>query len=260
MPSLKRRRMCFSGSASPSVSTLSLKRPRCNPLLGVGKERYRYERGTQLLVGTRYALVRPMVRRLRPIRAQEPPQPFRALVMLGDDDRLGHSLPLAQQLLDTPKVERVDVAVRTHHPQLEELRALAEANAERLEVATEPSEVSARLSRCHFVVTSGDGVALELACLGVPQLMMTQSAVHAPNAARLDEESVASDLGPAADVTPAAFQEAVQTLLGDAMERQGMARCGRQLIDGRGPDRLVTALEVLLHPAQPAPGGLPIAA
>ena len=26
-----------------------------------------------------------------------------------------------------------------------------------------------------------------------------------------------------------------------------MARCGRKLIDGRGPDRLVTALEVLLH-------------
>jgi hypothetical protein len=29
-----------------------------------------------------------------------------------------------------------------------------------------------------------------------------------------------------------------------------MARCGRQLIDGRGPDRLVTALEVLLHPSR----------
>ena len=27
-----------------------------------------------------------------------------------------------------------------------------------------------------------------------------------------------------------------------------MARCGRQLIDGRGPDRLILALEVLLHP------------
>jgi hypothetical protein len=34
------------------------------------------------------------------------------------------------------------------------------------------------------------------------------------------------------------------------MDRQAMARCGRQLIDGRGPDRLVTALEVLLHPSR----------
>ena len=29
-----------------------------------------------------------------------------------------------------------------------------------------------------------------------------------------------------------------------------MARCGRQLIDGRGPDRFVAAVEVMLHPAQ----------
>jgi hypothetical protein len=29
-----------------------------------------------------------------------------------------------------------------------------------------------------------------------------------------------------------------------------MSRCGRQLIDGRGPDRLVTALEILLHPSR----------
>ena len=33
-----------------------------------------------------------------------------------------------------------------------------------------------------------------------------------------------------------------------------MSRAGRRLIDGRGPDRLVTALEVLLHSKkQPSP-------
>ena len=43
---------------------------------------------------------------------------------------------------------------------------------------------------------------------------------------------------------------AVQNLLGDPLERQAMSRCGRKLIDGRGADRLVTALEVLLHPSR----------
>jgi hypothetical protein len=42
----------------------------------------------------------------------------------------------------------------------------------------------------------------------------------------------------------------VQNLLTDPLERQAMARCGRNLIDGRGPDRLVTALEVMLHPTR----------
>ena len=33
------------------------------------------------------------------------------------------------------------------------------------------------------------------------------------------------------------------------LERVGMSRCARYLIDGRGPDRMVNALEVMLHPA-----------
>ena len=39
-------------------------------------------------------------------------------------------------------------------------------------------------------------------------------------------------------------------LLNDPLERQAMARCARKLIDGRGPDRLVTGLEVMLHPTR----------
>ena len=88
--------------------------------------------------------------------------------------------------------------------------------------------------------------------------MIPLAARHVPNAQRLDEEGVATDLGRAESLTPAALQQGVESLLTDTMERQGMARCGRQLIDGRGPDRLVTALEVLLHPAQPV--GLRLAA
>jgi spore coat polysaccharide biosynthesis predicted glycosyltransferase SpsG len=222
-----------------------------NPFLGVPRERYRLDRGTQLLRGTRYALVRPAIRRLRPLRAQEPPQPFRAVVALGDDDFAGVTLDIARQLLEIDGIARLDLFARSHHPHFDALRELVTEHEGRAGVVTEVPELAARVSRCHFAVTAGDGLALELACVGVPQLMTTLAARHVPNAQRLDEEGVATDLGPAESLTPVALQQAVETLLTDPMERQGMARCGRQLIDGRGPDRLVTALEVLLHPAQP---------
>jgi len=48
-----------------------------NPLLGPGRESYEFAHGTQLLLGARYALVRPEIRRQRPTRAQEPAEPFR---------------------------------------------------------------------------------------------------------------------------------------------------------------------------------------
>ena len=31
------------------------------------------------------------------------------------------------------------------------------------------------------------------------------------------------------------------------VERQTMSRCGRKLFDGRGPDRIVNAMEIMLH-------------
>jgi spore coat polysaccharide biosynthesis predicted glycosyltransferase SpsG len=221
-----------------------------NPLLAPGRESYEFARGTQVLLGARYAVVRPEVRRQRPIRAQEPAPPFRALVALGDDDPHNQSGELAKQLLNCPRVARVDVAVRPWHPHLAELQALAETCPDRLEVVSEPAEYPARIARCHFAVTAGNAWSLELACVGVPQLLVVQSELHWPTAQRLEEEGAATCLGWHANVSAQTVRLAVADLLDDPLERQGMARCGRKLIDGRGPDRLVTALEVLMHPSR----------
>jgi spore coat polysaccharide biosynthesis predicted glycosyltransferase SpsG len=223
-----------------------------NPLLAPAVSSYSHARGTQLLVGGRYSLIRPALRRMRPLRSQEPPAPFRVMLTLGDDDPAGQSLERVNQLLGTSRLERIDVAVRPHHRQLDELRALAEANPGRLEVLTEPAEVGLRIPRCHMAITAGDSWSLELACVGVPQLMMVMHDRHLANAQRLEEEGVGTLLGGAADVTATHLRQAVQSLLTDSAERVSMARSGRQLIDGRGPDRIVVALEVLMHPARPA--------
>jgi spore coat polysaccharide biosynthesis predicted glycosyltransferase SpsG len=219
-----------------------------NPLLGPSRESYEHVRGTQLLLGPRYAVVRPEVRRVRPLRAQEPAQPFRALVALGDDDPNNQSEELARQLLNCPRVAKVYVAVRPYHPDLAGLKALAATCSDRLEIASEPGELSPRIVRSHFAITAGNAWSLELACVGLPQLVIVQNEAHWPTAQRLEEEGAATCLGWHASASAGTLRDAVEELLTDPMERQGMARCGRRLIDGRGPDRFVTALEVMLHP------------
>jgi spore coat polysaccharide biosynthesis predicted glycosyltransferase SpsG len=221
-----------------------------NPLLGPGRESYEFAPGTQVLLGARYALVRPEIRRQRPVRAQEPAQPFRAIVALGDDDPNSQAGELAKQLLNCPKVSRVDVLVRPYHRDLAALQELAAACPERLDIISEPGEVPLRVARCHFAVTAGNAWSLELACVGVPQLIVVQAETHWPTAQRLEEEGAATCLGWHANVSAQTVRQAVADLLDDPLERQGMARCGRKLIDGRGPDRLVTALEVLMHPSR----------
>ncbi|MFO0866233.1 MAG: polysaccharide biosynthesis protein [Gemmataceae bacterium] len=228
-----------------------------NPLLGSSKETYEYTPGAQLLLGRRYTMVRPEIRRHRPVRSQEPAPlatpagkptagTFRAMVSLGDDDPNTQTIDLAKLLVNTPKVGKVDLVVRKEHPQLDDMRALAEASEGRIEVAVEPAEVTSRLVRCHFAVTAGNGWSNELACIGMPQLVIVQDEQHWPNAQQLEEEGCASILGWHENTSAQTIRLGVQNLIADAMERQSMSRCGRKLIDGRGPDRLVNAMEIML--------------
>jgi spore coat polysaccharide biosynthesis predicted glycosyltransferase SpsG len=221
-----------------------------NPMLGLGRDAYEFMPGTQLLLGERYALVRSDIRRIRPVRAQEPNGPFRALVALGDHDPHAQTLELTRQLMNIAKLDRIDIITRSYNPNLTSLQELATAHPDRVEVATEAPETASRLARCHLAITSGSSFSLELACVGIPQLIVVQSDLHWPTAQRLEDEGVAVCLGRRENLTPVALRQAVQNLLMDPAERQAMARCGRQLVDGRGPDRLVTALEVMLHPSR----------
>ena len=221
-----------------------------NPLLGPTREGYTHDRRTQLLLGARYAIVRPEIRRVRPLRSQEPIQPFRVLVALGDDDLNNQAGELAKILLNTPRVGRVDILTRAFNPALESLKALAAECPDRLEVVYEANEVPLRLTRGHLALTAGNNWSLELACVGIPQLVVVQSETHWPTAQRLEEEGAATCLGWHENVSAGTIRAAVSSILGEPQERQLMSRAGRKLIDGRGPDRLVTALEIVLRRMQ----------
>jgi spore coat polysaccharide biosynthesis predicted glycosyltransferase SpsG len=220
-----------------------------NPSLNVAVADYDVCPGTQVLNGRRYALVRPEIRRIRPSRAQEPPEPFRVLVALGDDPN-NQTLRFTKLLMNLSKVGKVDIIARPQHPELPKYQELAEAHKGQLSVATEAGETAFKVARCHLALCEANSWALEFACVGVPMLVVVQDEAYWPTAQRLEDEGAATCLGWHEAVTDATVKTAVQTLLGDSLERRAMARAGRALIDGRGPDRLVTALEVLLHPSR----------
>ena len=77
--------------------------------------------------------------------------------------------------------------------------------------------------------------------------LVPATAKHRVNAKRLDDEGMATLLGDAAGVSFAQLEEAVKILLDDPMERLTMSRCARNRIDGRGGDRLVNGMEIMLH-------------
>jgi spore coat polysaccharide biosynthesis predicted glycosyltransferase SpsG len=244
------------GASSPMPAKLLV-----NPMLAPSRRSIRPLVGTQLLHGAKFSLVRGIFRRQRTIRATEQPGPFRALVAMGDDDAADQTWQRLHELLDTPKVDKVSVAIRPHHERYDELRELAASSKGRVDLALEPKELMTRLVRAHFAVTTGDAWSLELACVGIPQLVLPTAPHHMANAKQLDAEGVATLVGPASSTTAEQLREAVAIVLDDPMERLGMTRCARNLVDGRGGDRIVNGLEILLHtPPRVQPGVLRIAA
>jgi spore coat polysaccharide biosynthesis predicted glycosyltransferase SpsG len=81
-------------------------------------------------------------------------------------------------------------------------------------------------------------------------LIIVQKEVYWPTAQRLEEEGAANLLGWHEAIKENTVRQAAENMMKDAGERRLMARAGRALIDGRGPDRLVTALEIMLHPSR----------
>lgn len=223
-----------------------------NPLIGKALSNYNWEPGAQMLLGRKYAIVRSVFRRQRALRSADPQGSHRGIIAFGEDDFAGQSLQRAQELLAASRVDKLSVLVRSHHHQLDQLRKLAEKNKGRLEVLTEPSELGTRLPRAHFALTCGDGLTLEMACVGVPQLIITQNPRHVANAKKMDEDGAATYLGTAEQVQVNTLRDTVNYVLDDQLERIGMARCARMMIDGRGPDRIVNGLEILIHaPSEP---------
>jgi spore coat polysaccharide biosynthesis predicted glycosyltransferase SpsG len=232
-----------------------------NPYLAPGSKAYDVGPGSQRLLGRKFSLVRALFRRQRTIRATEQPAPYRAMVAFGDDDHGDQTLLRTQQLLEMPKVDKVSIATRTHHPRYHELKDFAAESGGRVEVVTEPKELMTRLVRSHIALTSGDTWSLELCCVGIPQLLLPTRNDHFMNAKRLDDEGSATLLGGATDVNFEQLMEAVNIVLDDPMERLGMNRCGRNLVDGRGGDRIVNGMEIVLHtPAAVSQSRLRIAA
>ncbi|GAG14530.1 unnamed protein product, partial [marine sediment metagenome] len=121
-----------------------------NPLLEPGRDAYDFFPDTQLLLGRRYAIVRPEIRRVRQLRSQDPSQPFRTVIAIGEASLPQTSSHLAKLLLPVARLSRIDFVARPIGPEAPKLQTLVAAHPDRLDFVREPGEVSARLARCHF--------------------------------------------------------------------------------------------------------------
>jgi UDP-2,4-diacetamido-2,4,6-trideoxy-beta-L-altropyranose hydrolase len=203
---------------------------------------------TQLLLGTRYALLRKEFLPWRGWRREIPPVARKILVTLGGAD-LDNVTLTAVQALQQLRQERLEVVV---------LVGASNPHTRNLQSAVRDSPVSTRLVRnatnipdlmawADTVVSASGSTCWELAFMGVPALVLVLAENQSEIARGLEQAGMAINLGWFHQVRAAAIQDAVGTLLPDRDRRSRMSAAGQQLVDGFGASRVVEAIQAGFH-------------
>lgn len=199
------------------------------------------------LVGPDFVLLRDVVRAkrggTRPLN-----QPPRVLVVFGGSDPFG-GCPVAVELLLTTGLPIQTVAIAASDERRAAMSELRLAPGQSVEVVGPQDDLPGLAMTCDFVVSAAGSSVWELACLGIPTALVcvTDNQLLGYQAAT---ESLAVPVGhlEALRDQEQARAEAVATLsalVADDERRRRLGAAASQLVDGRGRERVVDAIEAL---------------
>jgi UDP-2,4-diacetamido-2,4,6-trideoxy-beta-L-altropyranose hydrolase len=214
-----------------------------NPNLHATEAMYAGRRpGTDLLLGTRFALLRRELRGRSRSEREVPARVTRVLITLGGSDPAGatekamravaRALPeAAARVLVGPANARRDAIVR-----------LAAGLGPDVTVCEPVEDVGDLLEWAELAVSGGGSTCWELAFLGVPFATVVIADNQTAIAKSLAAAGVSVDAGWHADLAEDALGGIVARLASDVAARRRMGEAGRALVDGHGAGRVVERL------------------
>jgi UDP-2,4-diacetamido-2,4,6-trideoxy-beta-L-altropyranose hydrolase len=200
-------------------------------------ERYRgrLPGAARMLLGPRYALLRPEYAQARAALAPRSHAPSRVLIFFGASD-LSNETGRALEALCAPQLAHlaVDVVLGANHPSAAAVEAHAAARPQTTLHRELPS-LAALLSRADLAVGAGGSTMWERLCLGVPSVVVTLSANQEGPTASLAAAGLVTWVGRAPQVTAAQLQAAITGAL-------RAAPAGPGIVDGYGAPRVAAVL------------------
>lgn len=106
-----------------------------------------------------------------------------------------------------------------------------------------PDKIARTMARAHLAISAGGVTSYELACLGVPAILVVTAENEVKKVQALEEKGAAIQLGWIDSVPPERLARLIVKLWKDRRGRDRMRKCGRKLIDGQGAARLARDLK-----------------
>ena len=197
----------------------------------------------RLLLGGRYALIRGEFQQRRTVRRTFSAKAGRILLTLGGSDPLGLT-PAAIRAVRRLEAQDIEVRVIVGPANPNEKRCREEMCSApfRGSLISAAKDMAEQMIWADIAVAASGSTCWEMACLGLPAVLIVTAENQVPIAASLHEAGIAVNLGRPSGTMEARIAASVRKLLSDPERRKSMSRLGRKCIDGRGAERVVHVL------------------
>lgn len=208
--------------------------------LGAARNAYTVGPTTRVLLGPRFSLLRPEFAQTRR-RATATADVRRLLLTFGGSDAARLTFQVLAAMKCLPGRFSTTVIVGAANPHRHELVEAARSLTD-VQILVDPVDMPAVMANADLAIAALGGTVWELACIGVPTLVISVGDRQGAIAKMLDVYGSHRWLGDSEPLEQGEIVEALITLADDAPGRAIMCRLGQSLVDGEGAGRVADAL------------------
>lgn len=206
-----------------------------NPNYGAASMRYRTAPRTRTLLGTHYTMLRSEFRRRRRERGPSPPR-MRLLVTFGGADHTGTTA----RVIDVARRHAIDVVAVGG---VANRWASLSTTAVNVTVLRNVADMAEVMSSADAAISASGQTLWELAYFGIPTLAFCVATNQEPSVSALGDDRKLLYGGWAPRLDDASVAAMIDGFLVDAARREDLGRAFGELVDGRGVDRVLDAME-----------------
>jgi UDP-2,4-diacetamido-2,4,6-trideoxy-beta-L-altropyranose hydrolase len=201
---------------------------------------YSCDEDTIHLLGTRYVLLRREFLKYKDFKRTIPKKAKNILVTLGgaDADNVTLRVIAALNLIEDADIE-VKVVVGPANPNIESLRRELALSPFPFHLLQSVNNMPELMAWADVAVSAGGSTCWEMAFLVLPNMILYIAENQRPIAEKLHETGAALSLGWGQKLSINAIAENLVPLLVSQERRNGYSRRSREIVDGRGPERLL---------------------
>ena len=207
---------------------------------------YTCDSKTVLLLGARYALLRPEFAVWHNWQRVYPQTARNILVTMGGTDPDNVTLKVVHALSLSPSRDwNVKIVAGPGNPHFGVLRQAIAASDTDIQLLPGCGNMGELMAWADIAVAAAGSTALELAYMQVPVLSIALADNQRRNAVAMTTAGTMQTLGWHDSVTPQSLAYAITQLSNDLNTRRAMGFAGRNLVDGEGAKRIVDAMQQL---------------